>query len=114
MRVVDNIKDMIRDYSEQKTREIGIRKVLGAKVSSVINLLTMKFIILVAIANIIAWPIAYFIMQRWLQNFEYRVNINPFLFLLTGLATLAITVLTVSWQTIKAATANPVDSIRNE
>lgn len=105
---------LVSFYSEQKTREIGIRKVLGAKVSSIINLLTMKFIVLSIISNIIAWPIAFFIMQGWLQNFEYRVNINPCLFLLTGLVTLIVTVLTVSWQTIKAATANPVDSLRNE
>jgi ABC-type antimicrobial peptide transport system permease subunit len=100
--------------AQQKTKEIGVRKVLGASVRSIIHLISKEFIFLVTIANIIAWPMAYFVMKQWLLNFAYRVNLSVWIFILSGLASLAIAMLTVSFQSIKAATANPVDSLRYE
>jgi len=99
---------------EQKTREIGIRKVLGAGVSSIYLLMSRDFIKLVAIANIIAWPIAYWTMNRWLQNFAYRVHVVLDIFLLSGGIALVLALATISFQSIKAARANPIDSIRYE
>ena len=100
--------------AEQKTKEIGIRKVLGASVSNIFLLLTKEFAKCVLIANIIAWPIAYYAMHRWLQGFAYRINIGPWTFILAAALALIIALLTVSYQAIKAATANPVDSLRYE
>ncbi len=100
--------------AEQRTKEIGIRKVLGATVSSIIKHISKEFVILVIIANVIIWPLAYFIMNRWLQSFAYRISIGWWAFVLTGIAALVISLLTVSWQIIRAATANPVDSLRYE
>jgi len=100
--------------AQQNTKEIGIRKVLGASVSGIIILLTKEFIKWVLIANVIALPIAYYIMNKWLQNFAYRVGLNWWLFVLAGGLALIIALLAVSYQTIKAATANPVDSLRYE
>ena len=99
---------------ERKTKEIGIRKVLGANISNIINLLSKKFLFLVLLANITAWPAAYYFMNKWLQSFAYRIHIGISLFLLSGTITLLIALLTVSFQTIKAARANPVDSLRYE
>lgn len=100
--------------AEQRTKEIGIRKVLGASVSSIVVLLSKEFIKLVLIANVIAWPIAWFAMNTWLGNFAYRIDIGWLIFLLTGILALAIAILAVGWQTLRAAVANPVDSLRNE
>lgn len=100
--------------AEQRTKEIGIRKVLGASVSGIVVLLSREFTKWVAIASIIAWPIAYFVMYKWLQNFVYRASISWWTFLLAGVVALAIALLTVSYQSIKAALANPVDSLRYE
>jgi putative ABC transport system permease protein len=100
--------------AEQRTKEIGIRKVLGATVSSIIKHISKEFVLLVIIANVIIWPLAYFIMNRWLQTFAYRTDIGWWTFVLTGIAVLAVSLLTVSWQIIRAATANPVDSLRYE
>ena len=100
--------------SEQYTKEIGIRKVLGASVSGILMLLSREFTKWIFLANLIACLIAYYIMNKWLQNFAYRVNLNIWIFILSALAALAIALLTVSYQTIKAATVNPVDSIRYE
>jgi len=100
--------------AEQRTKEIGVRKVLGATVSSIVKHISKEFVVLVTIANIIIWPMAYFIMSRWLENFAYRITIGWWTFVLTGLAVLAVSLLTVSWQIIRAATANPVDSLRYE
>jgi len=77
-------------------------------------LLSKEFTKWVLIANVIGWPLAYFVMNRWLQNFAYRVNIGIEIFILSGLAALTIALIAVSYQTIKAATANPVDSLRYE
>ncbi len=98
--------------AEQRTKEIGIRKALGAETSSIVLLLSKEFAKWILLANIIAWPIAYFGMSRWLQNFAYRMNIGLSAFLLAGLIVLVIAVLTVSYHTVKAANANPVDALR--
>jgi putative ABC transport system permease protein len=96
----------------QMTKEIGIRKVLGASVSGISLLLTRNFLQLVIISNLIALPVSWFIMHKWLQNFAYRTNIGPLVFAFSAFLAIAIAVLTVSYQTVKAATANPVDSLR--
>ncbi len=100
--------------AEQRSKEIGIRKVLGASMPGIVVLLSKEFTKWVLIANVIGWPLAYFVMNRWLQNFAYRVKIGPEIFILSGLAALAITLIAVGYQTVKAATANPVDSLRYE
>ena len=102
-------------YSAAKrTKEIGVRKVLGASVSNIVALLSEDFIKLVAIAFVIAVPVAYFIMHRWLQDFTYRINISWWIFILAGIAAILIALITVSFQSIKAAMANPVKSLRTE
>ncbi len=100
--------------AQQKTKEIGIRKVLGASISNILLLLSREFVKWVLVANIIAWPIAYFAMNKWLQNFAYRINIGWWTFLLAGAMALVIAILTVSYQAIRAATANPVEALRYE
>jgi putative ABC transport system permease protein len=100
--------------TEQKTKEIGIRKVLGASISHVIVLLSKDFIKWIVIANAVAWPVAYFAMQKWLQGFAYRINIAPLIFIISALITLFIASLTVSFRVIKIACSNPVESLRYE
>lgn len=99
---------------EQRTKEIGIRKVLGASITNVLRLISKEFMVLVLLANVIAWPVAYFVMNKWLGEFAYRVQISLFIFLLSGGLALTIALLTVSWLSIKAATANPIESLRYE
>jgi putative ABC transport system permease protein len=98
----------------QRTKEIGIRKVLGASVAGIVSLLAGDFLKLVALANIIAWPIAWYAMNRWLQNFAYRIDIGWWMFALAGGLALLIAFMTVSTQAIKAALANPVEALRYE
>ena len=98
----------------QKTKEIGIRKVLGASVPSIVSMLSKEYMILVVVANLIAWPAAYYIMNKWLENFAYKTNVGVGVFLTAGLLVLVIALLTVSFQAIKVATANPVKSLRYE
>ncbi|MFO7445784.1 MAG: ABC transporter permease [Ignavibacteriaceae bacterium] len=100
--------------AEQRTKEIGVRKVLGASIMSIIIMLSKEFIKWVVIANIIAWPLAYYFMNKWLQDFAYRIDISWWLFIAAGVAALAIALLTVSFQAFKAATANPVESLKYE
>jgi putative ABC transport system permease protein len=100
--------------AEQRTKEIGIRKVLGASDSKIFLLLSKEFIKWVLLANLIAWPIAYFAMNKWLQNFAYRIQIGMAAFMISGITALLIAYLTVSYQSVKAARANPVDSLRYE
>jgi len=100
--------------AEQKTKEIGIRKVLGAPVSGIVLLLSKEFTKWVVAANLIAWPIAYFVMQKWLQNFSYRISLSIGTFLLAAFLALLIALTTVSYQSLKAALANPIHSLRYE
>ncbi len=100
--------------AQQKTREIGIRKVFGATVNSVIYLFVKSFAIWVLLANIIAWPLAYYFINDWLKNFAYRVDINWLIFIYSALAALGIAILTVAYQSFVAARKNPVDAIRYE
>ncbi|WP_028298026.1 ABC transporter permease [Olivibacter sitiensis] len=100
--------------AELRTKEIGIRKVLGASIPAIVNLLAKGFIMQVFLAVIIASPIAWWAMSKWLQDFAYRIDIEWWMFALAGLAAVAIALATVSWQAIKAALANPVDSLRDE
>jgi putative ABC transport system permease protein len=100
--------------TEQRKKEIGIRKVLGASVFELIIMLSKEFTKWVLIANLIAWPAAYFIMNNWLANFAYRTNIDLLIFLLSGAAALIISLATVSTHAVKAATANPVESLHYE
>lgn len=98
----------------QRTKEIGVRKVLGASVSNIMVLLSKDFIKLVVIAFVIAAPVAWWVMHQWLQDFAYRISIEWWMFATAGLTTVVIALLTVSWQAIKAALANPVRSLRSE
>lgn len=100
--------------AEQRTKEVGIRKVHGATVPGIVMLLSREFTRYVLFANIAAWPIAYYAMNKWLQDFAYRIDLTIWPFLLAGLAALVIALLTVSWQAIRAATANPMESLRYE
>lgn len=100
--------------AEQRTKEIGIRKALGASVANIILLLSKEFTKLVLVATIIAWPTAYFTMNHWLQNFAYRVGIGWWVFVLSAGLTIIIAFLTVSYQSIKTATANPVEALKYE
>src|SRR5688572_569782 len=98
----------------QRIKEVGIRKVLGASVGSVIYLFSKEFIILIAIAFIIASPVAWYFMDKWLQDYVYRINISWWIFIAGGLSAIIIALLTVSFQAIKAAVANPVKSLKTE
>jgi putative ABC transport system permease protein len=100
--------------AEQRTREIGIRKVLGSTIKGITVLLSREFLKWVLLANLIAWPVAYFLMKSWLQNFPYRTPITFWIFLIATLGSLAIAWLTISYQSLKAATANPVKALRYE
>ncbi len=100
--------------AERKTKEIGIRKVLGASVAQLLLLLSKDFMKLIVVANIIAWPIVWYAMTQWLQGFAYRASLSWKMFFLTAVAAIAIALLTVGFQTIKVALANPVEALRYE
>ena len=105
---------LVTYMAEQRTKEIGVRKVLGASISNVIIMLSKDFLKLVLIAAIIAFPIAWWAMHTWLQQFAYRISISWWIFIVAGIAALLIGLITVSFQAVKAAVANPVDSLRSE
>ncbi|MGB6340159.1 MAG: FtsX-like permease family protein, partial [Candidatus Aminicenantaceae bacterium] len=98
----------------QRTKEIGMRKVLGASIGGIVIILSKEYVKWIVLANVFAWPLAYYFMRRWLEGFAYRTNLNILAFFVSGMLALIIALLTVSVQTFKAATANPVDSLRYE
>jgi ABC-type antimicrobial peptide transport system permease subunit len=100
--------------AERRTKEIGIRKVLGATIANVITLLSKDFLKLVAISSLVAFPLAWWMMNKWLQDFAYRINISLWVFVIAGILAVLIALFTVSFQAIKAAIANPVKSLRTE
>lgn len=105
----------LASYSaERRIKEVGIRKVLGASVQGIVTLLSKQFIVLVLIANLIAWPVAYFTMHTWLNDYAYHVELSWWVFVVSGVAALLIALITVSYQAIRAAVANPVKSLRSE
>ncbi|HEX7585923.1 MAG TPA: FtsX-like permease family protein, partial [Prolixibacteraceae bacterium] len=100
--------------SHKRTKEIGIRKINGAKVSEVMRMLNKDFVKWVAISFVIATPIAYYAMAKWLENFAYKTSLSWWIFALAGLLAMGIALLTVSWQSWKATTRNPVEALRYE
>ena len=100
--------------AEQRTKEIGIRKVMGASVPDILTLLFREIVILVIVATVIALPLSYLGMDSWLQDFAYRIEINPIIFVIAALMALIIAVGTVMYQAMRAATANPIQALRYE
>ncbi|MCK5029608.1 MAG: ABC transporter permease, partial [Bacteroidales bacterium] len=100
--------------AEQRTKEIGIRKVMGASVSSIIKLINREFLILVLISNIIAWPIAWYFMKNWLNNFTYKIDLTIWPFIISGLIAIIIALLSVTYKALKASSTNPIEALRYE
>jgi predicted lysophospholipase L1 biosynthesis ABC-type transport system permease subunit len=100
--------------AESRVKEIGVRKVLGASAAGIARLLSMDFVRLVAVAMLIATPVAWYAMSRWLEDFDYRINIGWETFVLAGVLAVGIALVTVSFQAVRAAMANPVESLRSE
>ncbi|MBN1210994.1 MAG: ABC transporter permease [candidate division Zixibacteria bacterium] len=105
---------LVAYLAEQRTREIGIRKVLGASVASIIRLLTKEFVLLVITANLVAWPLAYLLMNRLLERYAYRIDIGVGGFILSGLLILTVALVTISYQAVRAALTDPVKALRHE
>ena len=100
--------------AQRRTKEIGIRKVLGASIENVVTMLSKDFLKLVIVASIISFPIAWYAMDKWLQDFAYRTPVSWWIFSLAAGITLVIALVTISFQSIKAALTNPINSLRNE
>ncbi len=100
--------------AEKRTKEIGIRKVLGASVNTIVFLLSKEYMRILLISNLIAWPLSYYFMTNWLDTFAYRINVNWAVFLLAAIATGLVAGITVSYQSLKAAVSNPINALRNE
>jgi ABC-type antimicrobial peptide transport system permease subunit len=100
--------------ARSKKREIGIRKVLGASIERILFLLTKDFLLSILVAMALAWPVSWFLMRQWLQNFAYRIDVDWWIFFLSGLAAILIALITLSFEAIKAAIANPIQSLRTE
>jgi putative ABC transport system permease protein len=100
--------------AEQRVKEIGIRKVLGASLRNITGMLSKDFLMLVLVASLIAFPLAWWAMNKWLRGFAYRISIDWKVFVIAGIIAILIAAITVSFQAIKAAVANPVNSLRSE
>jgi putative ABC transport system permease protein len=100
--------------AQQRVKEIGIRKVLGSSVSGIVILLSKDFIKLILLAIVIAIPVCWWAMNKWLQGFSYRITIGPIVFIEAGIIALGVALATIAWQSVKAAIGNPVQSLRSE
>jgi putative ABC transport system permease protein len=100
--------------AEQRTKEIGIRRAMGATFASVIRLLSNEFVKMILLANLIAWPTAYLVANNWLNNFTKRISVDPALFLIAGLGTLIIAMVITSYRALKASSRNPAETLRYE
>ena len=100
--------------AEQRTKEIGVRKVLGASVGNIVSMLSKNFLKLVIISSVIAFPVSWWAMHRWLQDFAFRISIGWWVFVVAGVAAIVIALITISFQAVKAAIVNPVKSLRTE
>jgi putative ABC transport system permease protein len=98
----------------QRIKEIGVRKVLGASIPNILSLLSKEIILLILIANLVAWPVAWYFMNQWLNSFAYHIEMNIVVFVLAALVSIAIALITVSSQTLKAAMTNPANTLRYE
>ncbi len=112
--IVLGLLGLITFITARRTKEIGVRKVLGASTVNIVLLLSKKFIAWAVMANVLAWPAAYFFMDKWLEDFAYRINLTWWIFLSSGFIVLLIALVTISFRAVKAATANPVESLRYE
>lgn len=112
--IVLGLLGLIAFVANQKTKEIGVRKVLGASIADILFLLSKKFILWIIIANMIAWPVAYYFINKWLEDFAYRIDISIWMIILSGGIAVVVALATVSYQAVKAASANPVQSLKYE